>query len=292
MTRLSPISPPYVSVLVIAIISASLFIYLNIHDVGPTWLEPLVGGLATAIAASYIATTLITRKFREQEIDRQNRMRNTAYRGLKKSLQRHIQVLIEMYIATSEGPPENVPDNYQMLFSDDFEEQIQYLETSKKYPIVIEDMTWGVHIKEQIKTFQEDIDKILNLYTPWLDTEEVETLQNLRDSSFLSLLISISYIDLSESSELALMSMSDEISTHIELLLQIIEKYNDSEELDIQGIEDFNIWKENIAPSFGCGSSEIETVHPSDMQWVPFHQNDVKSRRYIDADKLDAIYED
>lgn len=290
MTELSPISRPYIYVLVLAAISAILYIILSRVGGGPIWLKPLIGGLATATAASYITSALVNRSFREQEAHHQTRMRNTAYRSLKKPLQRHIRILIEMYIATSEGVPEKCPADYQKLFNDNFEEQVRYLKTSKKYPIIKENITWGVYIREQIEIFQENIDKTLSLYSAWLDAEEVETLQNLRDSSFSSMLVRTSYVDLSGSSEPILMSMSDEVSAHIELLLQVIEKYENSDELDIRDVEDFNVWSETVAPSFGCGSSKTEVVHPSDGQWVQLHRNDVGTRKRIGRDALDTIY--
>lgn len=132
MIQLSPLSRPYVYALILYTLLIILYTIFGHYNLIPGLFEPLIAGLTTATLASYITSVLINRSFRKQEHDRQNRMRDAAYQDLKRPVERHIHLLLQMYIATLEEYPENRPTDYQEFFDNEFLDQIERLDFNKK----------------------------------------------------------------------------------------------------------------------------------------------------------------
>lgn len=281
----SPLSPPYVYILLVSMFVIELYIFLRTLNIGQVWLSSLMGGLATASLSSYLTAVLINRSFRQQEQERQEQMKNTAYADLRIPIQDHIRLLIEIYIATSEKYPTQQATDYSEFFDNEFINQIQYLEFTQRYPIVREETSWRKHIGEQMKIFQNEVDKNISQYAAWYDPEMVETLRQIRSSTFVSMPIRMvdagmfgTYNSNNRNPRRMFEEMSNRIPPHLDLLLEIVNKSQENGGFDLQELNDFDVWEPTIAPSLGCGRQDIRTKHPS-RQSIQVYPGDINMRQ-------------
>lgn len=252
----SAISRPYIYPLLMSVSSLIIFYLLRYSDLNYQGLETLFAGVCTASLASYITVVLVDRTFREQKQKRQQKMRKTAFRELSGTINSHIGLLSDMYIATMPEYPKDSPDEYDQLFDKKFASQIQLLDFSKKYPTARGGVMWFNYSENELNNLKETIDQVLSKYSPWLNAETTNNLRELKQSTFVSMLISLSEANLIQLDNqkgydrtyTVLAGNVDIILEHTNVLLEIIEEYEEIDGVELTDVQDFGAWSENVAP--------------------------------------------
>lgn len=251
------IARPYRYLLLIAIMSLIGSSYLRVE-------AELVGGatflasISAATFGSYITVVLIDRSFRQQEAARRQQMQEAALRQLRRPLNSHLTLLGEMYIVTADQYPDSPPATYATFFDGDFVTQVQQLDFAAEYPTVRDNRyrTWFDHAAYGLQEFQTAIDQLINQYSAWLDPSVVETLQSVRDSELLILLISAFEVDIIgldqekgfDRTYTMLFGHDELIQTHLIHVLDLLKMYDDEEDITLTSVDDLSVWSENVTP--------------------------------------------
>lgn len=264
------LSRPYVYPLIASIVALLGFYCLRVSDLAFQNVETLLAGVATATFASYITIILVDRNFRDQEEKRRQKMQNTALRQLRTDVNTHLTFLSNMYIAASEEYPNSPPSTYEELFNDDFSTTIQLLDFSKEYPTAGESrvIRWFDYSESNLKEFQNSIDQVITQYSAWLDPEIVEKVHNLKSSRFMTVIISASEVDLIQldremgfDREYAILIGEDNIiQEHTDLLLELIQEYQEVDDIELTNVEDLNAWSENVTPHPESARLPVESL--------------------------------
>lgn len=252
----SAISRSYIYPFVISVLSLIIFYLLKYSDLNFQGLETLFAGICTASLASYITVVLVDRTFREQKQKRQQKMQKTAFRELRVTINSHISLLTDMYIAAMPEYPKDDPDKYEQLFDEKFARQVQLLDFSKEYPTARGGVMWFNYSENELNQLKESIDQVLSKYSPWLDAETTNNLRKLKQSTFVSMLISLSEANLIQLDNqkghdrkyAVLAGNVDIILGHTDILLEIINEYEEIDGIELTDVQDLGAWREDVAP--------------------------------------------
>ncbi|MGB9966302.1 hypothetical protein [Halobacterium hubeiense] len=232
--------------------------------------EALLSGVSTATFSSYITILLVDRSFRRQKKNRRKKMRSAALRQLEGDLVSHLNFLVNMYIAASEEHPDKIPETYDDLFTDEFFKTVQYLDFSKEYPTARDSrfIRWFDYAESHLNGFQNAIDQAISQYSMWLDPEVVETLQEIRGSTFSGMVITASETDMMqldkemgyEREYTVFFGYEEFVEEHTNALLALVQEYEKSQDVELTEVGDLNAWSEEIAPTAGTARRNPESV--------------------------------
>lgn len=249
-------SRPYVYPLVVSISSFIIYYFVKTTVGGIPILENFFAGVSAATFGSYITVILVERSFRIQEENRRQRMQNAALRQLRLNINKHLSFLGNMYIASSQEYPSSSPNSYSDFFNNEFFRNVQFLDFSEEFPTAREHTcpSWFYYSENQIREFQESIDQAINQYSGWMDPELVNTLNEIKDSELLNFILGISEADIVELDRrkgherhyAILLGFPEMIQEHTTALLELIEQYDDIDDIEVIDVE--AIWSENATP--------------------------------------------
>lgn len=268
------VSRPYIYPLIVSIVALFGLYYVQSSDFIFQNLENLLAGVVTATFASYLTIILVDSTFREQEKERRQKMQNAAFAQLQ--IDRYLGFLVKMYIVSSIESPNLTPSSYDELFNGDFNTTIQLLDFSEEFPTARESRTvlWFDYSESQLKEFQNSIDQVISQYGAWLDPGTVKKLQRIQSSTFMGMIISTAegnIIQLDEEMgydrEYAMLhGHEDIIEDHTDALLDLLDEYQQTDEVNIIDVEDLNAWNENISPGLGSARLTVESTTTANQE--------------------------
>ncbi len=202
-------------------------------------------------------------------------MQIAALRQLKYDINSHITFLTDMYIAALDERQGTPPSTFEEVFDEDFTETVQLLDFSKEYPTARNSkrISWFDRSESHLEEFSDSIDQVISQYSPWLEPEVVEILQDLNNSIFMGMITSASSINIIQMDEemgyereySILLGHPEIIEEHTGAVLEIIQKYNEQSEVELTDAEDLNAWSENVAPTRGTVRLESESLSTTDQ---------------------------
>jgi len=92
-----------------------------------TW---LISSTVT-IFGSLVTVYLVDKFYRDREREEQDRVRQVALREFQTSLNGHLSLLVQWYVASRDQPPDTVPVSYANLLDDEFIETVKHMDFSK-----------------------------------------------------------------------------------------------------------------------------------------------------------------
>jgi len=252
---------PYIYILFISIIltllfSSSKFIY---EIPGESWLQ----GLAITSLGSYITAVLVDLSFRRKEEREKKRVKRIVLRQLSGIIHRHIDHLSNWYIGALYEYPKTIPTKYSKLFDEEYIETVKKVDFSENYPTAgPRDPTWMAVSNHHMNQFSEDINEIISKYSLYLNSDMIKTLQNLADSPITNIFDS----DMMEYDKRKGVKRDYNIlnggnvdiylSEHLDLVLEVIEWFENDSKVDIISVEDLDAWRDDVSPQ--AGSAKIE----------------------------------
>ena len=241
------------SVLVVfALAIMSLFAY------GKGWFEDFSLNLGTELIGVLISVLFIDLVVSRHERAEKLKLRKIALRQLRIPMQRHLNLLFGIYKASVAQEPEQKFDKPESLFCEDYFTQIAYFDFSKEAPVVPKQQ-WMQYIQKEVKNFNDSLSRTLEKYAIYLDSEVIDLLEKMINSSFLSFLQQIPNIRHTDEIEgyirkyvfFGAPGMRDMVEEYSKDFSRITEIYNsvvDSNQV-VKFSED--IWRNNVAPKIG-----------------------------------------
>lgn len=259
------VSRPYIYPLLVSVAALIGLYCVQSSELVVQNLKNLLTGVATATFASYLTIILVDSTFREQEKRRRQKMKNAAFVQLRTDMNRHLDFLGEMYIASSIESRDSLPSSYDEFFNSDFTTAVQLLDFSKEYPTARESKTvlWFDYSETQLKQFQNSIDQVIGQYGIWLDPDTVRKLQAVQSTAFVGLITSMAEgniiqldVEMGYDREYTVLyGHQGIIEDHTHAVLELLEEFEKSDEVSVTDVEDLGVWSENVAP--GLGSARL-----------------------------------
>lgn len=223
--------------------------------------------IGISLFASVLAAVLITSEFRDQERRRREREERAALLYLSDWFEDHLGLLCEWYVASLPKYPSKAPSTYEEMFNADFLSIVAVLDGYEEYPTTPNASTkdWLSHSAHQCETFREALDNVLNRHSSALSSENLELLNDLRESDLMRQIIvrdgSRDALPEWVSKDSTQLFISDtnynrtELETHLTLVQDLIAAYDSYPEIQFKSPSQQVAWKEDFAPQPGSGTN-------------------------------------
>ncbi len=241
--------------LLVIFIGLSLAFYAIWLEVGwvKDWTAQIGGGLVTSL----VVILLIDRILESQRQRERKKVRDVAVAQLRRPLMRQLQLLGNWYKAAVSGKPEALPSTVTGFFGEDFYEQIRWLDFAKTGPTIAE-TSWLQYSANELKRFQDDLERVIDKYATFLEPSTIELLERLRDSPVASIVIlSVNLPDIDRQHGWPRQynffeSVVTLVRQHVEAVLELLDYVNAGLEEPIT-LESLALLNEGTAPAFGSG---------------------------------------
>ena len=224
------------------------------------WLKDFSLNVGTEIFGILLTVFLIDAVIRRKEERERNRVRQIAFQQLRIPLLHQLHMLHGMYKGCIPCQPEIVPVGIRELFSDDYFVQIAFLDFSKPAPLsTAVPLQWFDYLKMEVEKFKAALGRTIEKYAVFLDSDSIEILEKLIDSSFISLIgqaTAIRDVDRRENFRrpynlLAGQGMAEIVREYISTFCQLVEVYNLAVLEEGKLALDSGLWRNDISPQFG-----------------------------------------
>lgn len=259
---------PYVFLLYLSGVCFSTYLSLEFSNLQNPELQPWFLSLTTATFGSYLTAIVVDKSFRDKEHRERERVRRTALRRLQAPLNRHLSLLAGWYVAASDEESFDKPDSLRTLLEDDFPETVMYLDFESSAPTTNPDQDWLNYSANQLLSFNQEIDEVLAKYGVYLDSDMVESLELVANSTMSSAIISCertrpeirrwreeTEIDRPSSGNHLSLVLNEQVEDHVENVLRLMQHYENRElEFELSGTSPLN---ESMTPSVGSARLEV-----------------------------------
>lgn len=270
----SPIRRPYVWLLILSLILGSIAWISEFHNVMVSLhpqIQLMTTMLAVGIFSSYLTAVVVDGTFREKENREQRRMQNTALSELSGPLNSYLNLLQIWYRVSLAGVPESPPESITEVLGTREIEKIRMLDFSETYPIIGrgDDYTFLTHSTQVIERFQNDVDDIIRKYSPHMDPDLVNNLQELKNSDLFNLLSTPhSLMGTPQNGPLPLFAGDGYLllQNNAETLEQLIRFYEDPRAPTLSHLDISHIWRDDEKPKIGSARMEITLERVRDIE--------------------------
>ncbi len=243
--------PNYV---ILLIIGTGLLILSYILPVNYDWWINFLLNLSTGIYGSALIYFLIDRSIENYQKLESIKRERIAYNRLRRPLSGIIYLLCLIYKATVPEKPEQIPNKFNDVFSDDFYENIRTLDFYKNAPVK-PDQSWFRYIQSTYERIKKDIEQFIDAYALNIQPELLENLEKYLNTDIFTLshyLLSLLRIrqKRGESGPYYVFGDAQEIMReHVEIILEVIKEVNIILEKKIEMPQ--NVFKDTTAPIWG-----------------------------------------
>lgn len=224
----------------------------------------MLGRLAVTSFGSYLTVILVDLSFRRKEDRERERIKRIALERLAGTINSHIEMLSEWYIAALEEEPEFTPESYPDLFNEEYIRTTRRVDFSKNYPTAGNgpDPTWLDMSGQRMESFSEDVEDTISNYGIYMEPEMIKTVQNISDSGINQLFQN----DIIQSDQrigatrdcnlLAGEGVDYFLAKHLNLILEVIQWYDQDPELHIKPVVELDAWRDDVTPNVGSARLE------------------------------------
>ena len=160
------------------------FLYGTTSNQG--WVRDLSLNVGTEILGILLTVFLIDAVIRRNEEKERARIRTLAFQQLRIPLVHHLGVLQGIYKASIANLPEHLPAEVKDLFEPGYFVQIAFFDISKTAPLTSA-VSWFDYLKSESEKFRLALGRTIEKYAVFLNATEIELLEMIINSSFLSL---------------------------------------------------------------------------------------------------------
>jgi len=256
--------PRHWTLLLVAILSAAGSLAAS-HASLP-WLGSIGSNLAAGFLGSFLTVLLIDQAI-AKERDRENRrVRTLALGQLRPLTLQLLELLCAWFRAAVKRPPERELAEIREVFSNDYYQEVRFLDFSKPAPIS-PPMPWLLHSATVIKEFRAAVDSVLDKYALFLDAETLEMLESLGNTHALSLIVSLASLTPWKppavahrtDNVLAGEGVEEAMREDVETLLSFVSKLNQCIARPIT-IADLYLWRPDVGGAFGAARMTDEEI--------------------------------
>lgn len=240
-------------------------LYLGIFFLYPDLVEirNWLSRFTVTTLGSYIVIILVDETLRRREFKEKERIRNLALEQLEGVMNRHLGFLTEMYVASVDSKPEDIPGSYDEFFDEHYVEAVQHLDLSEDRPGHQGVDDWFDFVSKECDEFQENVEGIIERYAPFLESGTLQELQNLSRTTLIGALVNIC-----QGQDLVLMDakmgvvrdynllkgggMDKALQEHLDSVNKVVSLYEETESTDLNSVDSLAVWWENVHPYYGC----------------------------------------
>lgn len=208
------------------------------------------------------------------------KVRKTALRELRKPFEAHLLLLIKWYIISRDHPVDSPPNSYEDIFDGDYINTVHYLDFNENQSYTTQ-TKWFQYSSRHTSEFRDKIELLTPKYGYYMDSEMISTVQELSNSVLVETMMHIEDIvdehvqenrmwneDIFEDYNLFnAIAMDSVVEDHLNSVLSVIDLYEDTPDVEIQLVDSFHQWDENLTPVYGSARIEksIESTKPMDV---------------------------
>lgn len=246
----------YIGLTSILAICLTLFFIVK----GNSDIKDFLLNLSTEVIGILLTVVLIDSVLRLKETREKQQLLKNSLIQLRPPINRCLHLILNMYKASKKEKTENLKSDFSELFTDkDFFDEIRNLDIFSNAPVTPK-CDWVYHLDNELKFFKYSLEKTIEKYSHLLDSELIKLLEDIINSSFLSLFIQTlptlirTRINEGRPYKIDVFYNSEYggLLPFCRLMLEFTEKYNkimDDEKLMIKF--DVGIWSDKISPRFG-----------------------------------------
>lgn len=202
---------------------------------------------------------LIDAVIKKKDTNERKKRESIAFQQLKYPIERHLRLLFDMYKSSITVRPNKSYDKVSYLFDEAYYSEIIFLDFSKRAPIAFE-TTWFIHLSIETEKFKKAIEKTLDKYSFYMESDVIDLMEKILDSSFIRFIItapSIYELDLIDGDQnnynlFAWFNVIEDVRNYTRLILELVEHYNSKVSNDKKINDIINkFWDDDIAPYLG-----------------------------------------
>jgi hypothetical protein len=226
--------------LLLSVVSFSIYLSLEFAYQAIPEIQPWLLSFTTATFGSYLTAIVVDKSFRDKERREQERIRTTALRRLEAPLNAHLSLLAGWYVTASAKETLNEPDSFRSLLEDDFTETVTHFDFLAEAPATAPNQDWLDYSAHELQNFNQEIERVLAKHGAYLDSETIEILEQLADSTVSSIVISRAKtrpeiqrwrtergIDSTEVGEHLALVINEQVEEHVENVLRLMQHYEE-----------------------------------------------------------------
>ncbi len=239
---------------------ASFITYVVTSDQGR--LKDVSLNLGTEILGILLTVALIDRVIRSNEKAERERYRAIAIKQLRIPLLHHLDVLLNIFKASIQSPPEKSYANVSELFDDDYFSQIGLLDFAKQAP-VMGGIQWFEYLSYEFSKFKDGLGRTIEKYAPYLDSDSIDLMEQILNSSFLAYILQVPAIRATDQNVgfkrayNMLFGVQEMVVEYTDLFSQLVETYNRCAAEDKRLLVHDYFWSNNTAPLIGSGRIDM-----------------------------------
>jgi hypothetical protein len=233
------------------------------------WWGGFLSNLGAGFAGSLLTVGLVEVSIERSKRNEVRRIRRTAFARLKQPVVTHLQFLFNLHKATAGSAPAQGPREIQDIFTDEYFECVRHLNFNAKGPCLPE-MRWQDFGRLQGETFRRELERVADIYMAYLDPHTVETIEALRDSSFMHILVTVwppfpgnAEVHFRQMPNPLLINMEKAVRGHVASALALLALLNQNLEERLTAKDLSALWRNDVAPSIG--SARAVLAFPGDL---------------------------
>jgi hypothetical protein len=241
--------------------------YLHLIGDSSEWLKDVYLNVGTEILGIILTFFLIDNGIQVRELNEKKRIVKIVFNQLRIPLRKHLSMLIGMYRASLENIPNKPPLTLKELFGKNYVVELAYLDFSKLAPLIVngQRITWFEYFHIQIDEFNSALSNTITKYAPFLDSDTIELIESLNNSSLLKFLSQSRVIFLGDKANnyirdydlLSDKNCEDLINQHTALVQELTTLINQNSPNDKQITLSLNDWRTDVAPIFGSARTDV-----------------------------------
>ena len=238
---------------------ALILLLLYYFNPGTTnWLKDFALNITTEIIGILLVVTLIDRAISINQESERKKVQKIAFQQLRIPLSHHFTLLFNIFKSSVQEKPNKKYANVSDLFDDIYFNEIAFFDFSKPAPI-IPPTDWFTHLSRESAKFKNDLNRTVEKYSLYLDSDIIDLLEEIINSSFISFIIQVSSIPKIDEREgysrqynlFSGQGFHDLVEEHTTLFTKLIMYYNQnvSDEKKITMTD--GLWGNNTSPKIG-----------------------------------------
>lgn len=225
----------------------------------------LAAGIVGTLLTVFLIDQVLRSKEESEEKEKKRKYQEIALRHLRIPLINHLRMFTNILKAVSQSAPQKSYDSVHDLFDKDYFAKLELLDFSKDAPLL--GYKWSDYIARECSRFKESITRTLDRYSLYLDSDIVELMEQIINSSFMDFVVGAP-----ATRELKLRTLPGVVlpnnlfaektlyggginvtRKYTERFSRLIDYYNSHESEEKRIKPDENYWRSDIAPQYGTG---------------------------------------
>ncbi len=158
------------------------------------WREALLANICAGFLLAYVVVVFVDSALEEERVKERAKVRAIALSLLQRPVNRQLGLLAHWYKVASNKPFEQLPSSYEDLFAEDFYQTLRCIDLYAKAP-ALPTQNWLTYSHREFDRFRRDVQSVLDRYAVFLESDTIELLERLADSSLVSMVVMLSESD-------------------------------------------------------------------------------------------------